>query len=131
MRLRQLVVEAKGGIERRQRAVEIAVAVASKRELVAHARRAIIQPEILLVDLARSIEALLQVADVAELVEWPCRRRVERHSSLQVSRGSFQLPAALVGLAASEVRQPRIASQGDGTAVGLDRSERLGVAQGD
>jgi hypothetical protein len=131
VRVRQLVVEAQGGVERRQRGVEVAVTVAGKRQLEAHVRRAIIQPEVLCVDLARQIKALLQIADVAELVERPGCRRIERHRGRQVSRSGFQLAATLVGLAASEVREHRIATQRDGAAVGLDRPERLVVAQGD
>ena len=36
---------------------------------------------------------------------------------------------ALVGLAAPEVGEHRVGPQGDGAAVGLDRAERLVVAQ--
>ena len=48
----------------------------------------------------------------------------------EVARRRFEVAAALIGLAAAQVGEHRVGTQGDGAAVGLDGAEGLVVAQG-
>ena len=127
-----LVVESRRrGASGDQRGVEIAVAIARQRQLVADARRGRSSSRsALLVDLGGAREALQLVADVAQFLERARGHRVEDRGRPEVAGRGFEVAAPLIGLAAPQVGEHRVGPQRDGAAVGLDGGKRLLVAQG-
>jgi hypothetical protein len=125
-------IEAKRVGEGRDRAGGVAVAITRERQLVAHARRAVVEPDGALV--GRDRAGMLQLEeDVAKRFERLDGRRVEAGGGAEVARRGLEIAAiaaSMVGLAAAEIGEHRGRPQGDRTAVGLDRVEGLIVPQG-
>ncbi len=129
LRLRQAIVETHRLPDRRQRGVEIAVAIARERELVGDIRRAVVHPQAVGVGVGRVSEALPLVEDIAQLVERADGARVDRRRRPEIEPGALELAAALVGFAAPQVGEHRVGPERDGPAVGFERAKRLLVAQ--
>ena len=116
--------------QREQRGVDIAAAIAGERQLVADARGAVVEPQI-----ARRSRRRGRTAAAGS-----GRRPAPRADASRSGRGPRPVgnrarqprvrPRALIGLAAPQVGEHRVRPQRDGAAVGLDRAERLVVAQG-
>ena len=123
------VVEPDGLRQRRQRAVDVSVAVAGERQLEAHERRAIVELQAAFVGLARASKSLQLVHHVAQLVEWTRGRRVERGGHAEIAGGGLEIATALIGFAAPQMRQHRIGAQRDRAAEGFNRTKRLLVAE--
>ena len=131
--VRQLLVEPDGLLQRRDRAVHVAVAIARERELVADARGAVVEPDAAFVRGHRARVLLQLEEDVAERFERAGCGGIEAGRGAEVARRRFQIAAVaapLVGLAAAQVGEHRVRPEGDRAAVGFDRVEGLLVAQG-
>ena len=129
VRLGGAVVQAHGPGRRGDRGVELAGAIARQRQLVADARRAVVQRERAFVRLGRAPVPLHLIQHVAEPFERARGRRIERRRFAKIVRGGVEIAAPLVGFAAPEPREHRIGAQRHGAAVGFDRAERLVVGE--
>src|SRR5688500_15172727 len=94
----------------------------------------VVEPEVPLV-VFRGVRKPAQLKiDVAELFERARRARIERGGGAQVAqrRGKYfrRVSAALMRLAALQIRQHGLGFQRDGAAVGLDGDKRLSAAEG-
>src|SRR3989442_4440182 len=123
------VVEPDGLRQRRDRAVDVSVAVAGKRQLEAHPPRVIVELQAAFVGLARASKTLQLVHHVAQLVEWTRGRRVERGGHPEIAGGGVEIATPLIGFAAPQMRQHRVGAQPDGAAEGLNRPKRLLVTE--
>ncbi len=125
-----LFIDAKRGFEGRQCGVGSSFPIAGQRQLVVHARGAVVQSQRLLVDLAGTMKSLLEIADVGELLERAGGHGVQNHGRLKIASRGLEVGAPLVRLTPAKVRQHRVGPQRNCAAVGLDGGKRLIVAQG-
>ena len=130
VRVGQVLVETDRLARRRERLIDLARLVPREGELERHARRQAVDGQTTFVGFCRSQIPAALIEDVAERLERAGGRRVEVGSAAEIAGRGFELVAALIRLAAPQVREHRIRAQGDGAAVRLDRAEGLVVRQG-
>ena len=119
-----LIVEGEGAVCFAKSRVDVAVAVARQRELVAHGRGAVVELKAGFEGLSGSLETLLQEQDIAERLEWARRRRVQCSGSAKVSSREVQISSTAVGFATPESRQHGVGPDGDRSAEVFDGGER-------
>ncbi len=130
VRVRELVVQLDRLVERRQRAIEIAKAIAGESELVGNLGRPVVEVQARLVLLGGGFEPLAPVLDVSEILERARGGGVDGGSLDEVVGGGVEVGPLQIGFPAPEVREHRVRSKGDGGGISLQGIERLAVTQG-
>ncbi len=132
VRLRRVIVDRQGALERVDGLDGMPVVVLRERELVQHAGRTVIQPDEVLKPVGGGAVAVRRIREVrvAQLLERAGRGRVDVRRPPEVPDRRHELPPAAVGLPALQIPDHRVVFEGNGTAEGLDGGARIVPGQG-
>jgi hypothetical protein len=123
MRLGDAVVQSEGLLEGRDGPLGVAAAVAGERQLVEHARRALVEAQVIRIPLGGAGVVAHFELEVAQELERAGRRTVELPGLSDVSFGGGELALPAVRFAAPQVGHDRVALEGEGAGKRLDRLE--------
>ena len=130
VRFGESIVERDRLPDRINRQRELPTAIVGKAELVEDLRCAIVNRKVAAIDLDGAFVSAHRGVDVAQQFECARRSRVESRRFAKVAERCGQFTAAAIAVSALEVREHRIALQGESATECLNRFVRLVAGEG-